>query len=522
MLSAWSTHVGRPIRDAASLRQGLTAGPTLHAAFSATARRFPSAKALTIGGITLTHRELDEGSARIAAILGAWGITAGTRITMVADSDMSVVTAYLGALRVGAIVTFTHPSYTAPELAHVLSESGADVALATGNSLVRLLEAGSVCRVLGLAESDRASGTDLLFDKGPSGRPPEAADGDSIAILALTSGTTGEPKRVPLSHRNLLSSIRGVLWAWRWRANDRLVHSLPIGHQHGLGAIHAALLTGSHASILPAFDPFGLLDALDEHQASVLFAVPAIYERLLAEAPEKIGSLRRLRLMTSGSAPLPSELATRIEAATGQLPVERYGLTETGLNVSNPHDGPRIPGTVGLALPGVELAVVGEDGVRLAPGETGEVLLRGPQVFNGYPGRDDRNESFIEGWFRTGDLGMIDDGTGHLRLMGRSKELIITGGMNVFPREVERALLAVPGVIDAAVIGVPSRSWGEAVTAFVVTAGVSADDVASAISNRLAPFKRPKQVIQVGSIPRTEMGKLKADTLATSPQIKPT
>jgi malonyl-CoA/methylmalonyl-CoA synthetase len=178
--------------------------------------------------------------------------------------------------------------------------------------------------------------------------------------------------------------------------------------------------------------------------------------------------------------------------------------------------------TVGLALPGVELAIVREDGVRLAPGETGEVLLRGPQVFNGYPGREDRSESFIEGWFRTGDLGMIDEGTGHLRLNGRSKELIITGGMNVFPREVERALLAVPGVIDAAVIGVPSRSWGEAVTAFVVTAGVSADEVASAISSRLASFKRPKQVIQVGSIPRTEMGKLKADLLATSPQIRPT
>lgn len=522
ILAAWSTHIGRQIRDASALRRDLTAGPTLHGAFSATARRFPDAKALTIDGTTLTHHEVEKESARVAALLTIWGIHPGTRMTMVADSDISVVTAYLGALRVGAVVTFAHASYTVPELARVLAVSNADVAMATGDSLVRLVEAAPDCRVIGLEASDRSLVTDLLADKEPSSQAPVVTDGDSTAILAMTSGTTGEPKLVPLSHRNLLSSIRGVTWAWRWSSNDRLVHSLPIGHQHGLGAIHAALLTGSHAIILPRFDPIGLINAVHEHEASALFAVPAIYERLLAEAPNGMESLSRLRLMTSGSAPLPTDLADRIEAVTGQLPVERYGLTESGLDVSNPYDGPRIPGTVGLALPGVELAVVDNDGQRDTPGGTGEVVLRGPQVFNGYLDREKAHSAFIGDWFRTGDIGTIDETTGHLRLIGRSKDLIITGGMNVYPREVEAALLAVPGVIDAAVIGIRSRSWGEAVTAFVVTAGVSVDDIASAINIRLAPFKRPKQIIQVGSIPRTEMGKLRGDLLASSPQIRST
>ena len=520
MLAAWSTHVGRPILDPVLLRNELTAGPTLNAAFSATARRFPDAKALTIDGTTLTHHEVDEESARVAALLATRGIGSGAGVTVLAQTDMSVVTAYLGALRLGAVVTFAHPSYTARELAGLLAASRSDVVLGTGDSLVRVVEASPDAGVIGLKESDRHAVSDLLFDKDPAQPPPDVSDGSSTAILALTSGTTGEPKPVPLSHRNLLSSIRGVIWAWRWKSDDRLIHSLPIGHQHGLGAIHIALLTGSHALILPRFDQGRFFGAVRTHNPTVLFAVPAIYERLLAAVPDEMEALRRLRLMTSGSAPLPADLAFRIETAAGQLPLERYGLTESGLDVSNPYEGPRIPGTVGLALPGVELAIVDGGGEEVGAGETGEVLFRGPQVFNGYADRDDPRTAFIGDWFRTGDLGTLDEATGHLRLMGRSKELIITGGVNVYPREIEAALLEVPGVTDAAVIGVPSLKWGEAVTAFVVAAGVSADEIASAISIRLAPFKRPKQIVRVGSIPRTELGKLRVDLLASSPEIR--
>jgi malonyl-CoA/methylmalonyl-CoA synthetase len=197
--------------------------------------------------------------------------------------------------------------------------------------------------------------------------------------------------------------------------------------------------------------------------------------------------------------------------------VERYGLTETGLDVSNPYEGPRIAGTVGIALPGIELAVVDGAGEVLGPEEPGEVLMRGPQVFDGYAGRG--REGFIGDWFRTGDIGMVEVGSGNLRLVGRSKEVIITGGVNVYPREVETALLAVNGVVDAAVIGVPSDRWGEAVTAFVVASGVSTEQVRSEVASVLAPFKRPKQIIALESIPRTEVGKVRRDLLATSPEI---
>jgi malonyl-CoA/methylmalonyl-CoA synthetase len=521
-LAAWSTHLGRTVSDPAALRIELGAGATLPRAFAATARRFTHAKALTVGGVTLSHGQVDDESVRLSAILGAWGVRRGSRILLVAEPVMPVVICYLAALRAGAIVTLTHPSYTSLELSRMITASGADLAVATGDALGRLVEATPDGQVLGVEESDRDKSVNLLYDLAPQMVPEIDDDATSTAILASTSGTTGSPKLVPLSNRNLLSSIRGVLWAWRWRPDDRLVHCLPIAHQHGLGAIHAALLTGSHTIILPRFEPAALLDVIAAEEATVLFAVPAIYDRLLTDDMERLRSLAGLRLMTSGSAPLPSEHAIRIEALTGQLPVERYGLTETGLDSSNPYEGPRIPGTVGLPLPGVELAVVDPTGTAVASDEAGEVVLRGPQVFSGYWGEEPDSPDFMHGWFRTGDMGVIDPDSGHLRLVGRTKELIITGGMNVFPREVEAALLTIPGVIDVAVIGVPSRRWGEAVTAFVVATGVSIDEIARSISDQLAPYKRPKQIIEVDSIPRTEIGKLKRDVLAASHSIRDT
>jgi malonyl-CoA/methylmalonyl-CoA synthetase len=514
MLAAWSKHVGGPVNDLKALHQRLTRGPTLPAAFSAASRLHRTAAALTLGNTTLTHGEVEEESARVAGILAASGVGPGTRLTLLAEPEMSVVLTYLAALRSGAVVTLAHPSYTPVEIARMLSASGAELAAGTGESLRRLVESDPDLPVLGLVPADREATAEILVDRGPVRDPKPRGDRDSTAILAFTSGTTGEPKLVPLSHRNLLASIRGVMLAWRWGPDDRLVHCLPIAHQHGLGAIHIALLTGSHAVILPRFEPSALIEAVRDEKATALFAVPPMYDRLLSEVPSKVASLSRLRLMTSGSSPLPAELARRIEHAVGKLPVERYGLTETGLNVSNPFEGPRITGTVGIPLPGVELAVVDEAGEVLGPGETGEVLLRGPQVFDGYAGGG--REGFIGDWFRTGDIGRVETESGHLRLVGRSKEVIITGGVNVYPREVEAALLTVSGVVDVAVVGIPSRRWGEAVTAFVVVSGISTEEIESRVAAVLAPFKRPKQIIAVESIPRTEVGKVRRDLLAAS------
>jgi malonyl-CoA/methylmalonyl-CoA synthetase len=518
MLAAWSKHAGRRVDDPKPLHRELTRGGTLSKCFSVVSRRHRTAPALTLGDTTLTHGDVEDESARIAGIMAAWGVGPGSRLTLLAEPVMSVVLTYLAALRAGAVVTLAHPSYTSFEISRILSASGAELAVGTGESLRRLVECDPDLPILGLAPTDREDTTEILADKPPSSGLQLRGDGDSTAILAFTSGTTGEPKPVPLSHRSLLASIRGVLMAWRWRPDDRLVHCLPIAHQHGLGAVHIALLTGSHAVILPRFDPPGLIQALHDAEATALFAVPAIYDRLLTEIPRKAASLSRLRLMTSGSAPLPAELGQRIEHAVGQLPVERYGLTETGLDVSNPLEGPRIAGTVGIALPGVEVAVVDGAGEVLGPGEFGEVLLRGPQVFDGYAGGG--REGFVGDWFRTGDIGTVEEESGHLRLVGRSKEVIISGGVNVYPREVESALLALTEVLDAAVIGVPSRRWGEAVIAFVVASGISTEEIGSRVALVLAPFKRPKQIIAVESIPRNEVGKVRRDLLVASTAIE--
>lgn len=515
-LEAWSIHLGYQVRDHIRLREELAAGPTLPAAFSAVARRHPDEPALTIEDVTLTHGQIETEAAHAAAALRRMGARSGSRLVIVADTDMSVITAYLGALRLGATVTFAHHSSTAAELTDLITAADADLTLATGVSLDRLVEAPTGVPAIGLKAPDRSSVASVLGDGETDERPGPmrpSADPDSIALLAFTSGSTGKPKPVPLSHRNLLSSIRGAMAAWRWSTSDRLVHSLPIGHQHGLGGIHTALLSGSHTIIVPRFDPERLLATVASRNATVLFSVPPIYQRLLSVAPDKMHRLAGLRLMTSGSAPLPPDVALRVEELTGQLPLERYGSTEAGLDVSNPYAGVRIPGTVGLPLPGVELALVDSAGRVVDQGDTGEVVLRGPQVFRGYGGEGD--PPFVHGWFRTGDLGTIDTETGHLRIVGRTKEVIITGGMNVYPAEIECALREVTGVIDAAVIGRPSERWGEAVMAFVVMSTGTTAGVAAALESKLAPFKRPKAIIAVDAIPRTSMGKVQRETLAS-------
>jgi malonyl-CoA/methylmalonyl-CoA synthetase len=484
--------------------------------------RCSDSPALTIDGDTVTHGQVERETVRVAAALRRMKVGRGTRVAIVADPDLSVVVGYLAALRVGAIVTLPHPSYTVSELADLLTASSAELALATGDSLGKVVELSTDISTVGLKGLDRAIAGRVLDDGHASdGAAVEPALGpDSPAIQAFTSGSTGEPKPVRLSHRNLLTSIRGAMGAWRWSAADRLVHCLPIAHQHGLGAIHAALLSGSHAVILPRFDPERLISVADREQASVLFSVPAIYDRLLMEVPDLLDRLRGLRLMTSGSAPLAPETASRIQEATGQIPLERYGSTEAGLDVSNPYEGPRIPGTVGIALPGVEVAIFDPEGETIADGGTGEVVLRGPQVFRGY-GTDEDRDAFVRGWFRTRDFGTIDQETGHLRLVGRTKDVIISGGLNVYPLEIEKVLREIPGVVDAAVIGVQSKRWGEAVTAFVVRAQGATQDLDETLQSRLAPHKRPKQIIEVDEIPRTEVGKLRRDELEKSIALRP-
>ena len=319
-------------------------------------------------------------------------------------------------------------------------------------------------------------------------------------MIMYTSGTTGVPKGAVLSHGNLLAGAEALLLAWRWSDRDRLVLALPLFHAHGLCVgLHGTLLAGASAVLLPRFTPDAVLDAARDQRATLFFGVPTMYHRILESA--RAGELGRLRLCVSGSAPLPADLHARLAEAAGQLVLERYGMTETLMIASNPYDGERRAGSVGLPLPGVDVILSGDDN---------EILVRGPNVFGGYWGRPDETAAAFAGsWFRTGDLGAWDP-DGYLRILGRSKELIISGGYNVYPLEVEDVLLAHPGVAEAAVVGTPSEEWGESVVAYVVTdaCAPSAEDLLRFAAERLAPYKRPRTIRFVDSLPRNALGKV--------------
>ena len=330
------------------------------------------------------------------------------------------------------------------------------------------------------------------------------------ALLAYTSGTTGRPKGVPLTHRQLAVSIRAALAAWRWTARDVLVHALPLFHQHGLGGVHATLVAGSTAHIRSRPGAAGLIGTVRAASGTVLFGVPASYQALLDEAGGE-PLLSGLRLAVCGSAPLSPALAARLPGLLGQLPLVRYGSTESGLDVSNPLGAARA-GPSACRCPGCG-AGSGRRPVRLGPGTEGEIQLRGPQVFGGYWADPAATAAAFtaDGWFRTGDIGAVEEASGHLVIRGRSKELIISGGLNVYPREVEVALESHPAVAAAAVAALPHRRWGEQVTAWVVLRPgreFSEPDLIAHARTRLAGYKCPKQVFQLAELPRNQLGKL--------------
>jgi malonyl-CoA/methylmalonyl-CoA synthetase len=523
-LVAWQRHLGGPV-DADALLHGLTEGG-LAQAFSATATRHAGRPALLLPRAPgadsewISHGELDARAARTAGWLSDQGLRPGERVVLCGPNSLPLVIGYLSILRAGGVAVLASPASTGSELAHLVRDSGADRALCSHE-----------------ARDALTSLVDMVVDLDgplPHSAPmaPGPATPDAPALLAYTSGTTGIPKGVTLTHANLLASIRAAMLAWRWHADDVLVHALPLSHQHGLGGVHATLLAGSRAVILPRFDSAQLARAAVMYQASVLFAVPTMYERIVAD-PATVATLRdlRLRLTISGSAPLLPELAERVRTALGEIPLERYGSTEAGLAVSNPIEGPRLPGNVGLPLPGFEMRVAGKTGDPVPDGADGEILLRGPQVFGRYWNRPEATaEAFHPGgWFRTGDMGRIDPGTGYLRITGRLKELIISGGLNIYPGEVERALEKHPSVDQAAVAGLPSDTWGEQVTAWVVlNTGARLDEKALIAHCRslLATYKCPKQVFAVAALPRNAMGKIIRHALAQpepptrSPQLR--
>lgn len=518
-LHAWAGHLNLAPSDLdpEALRHSLTRG-TIPGVLAQAAIRRPSA-ILRIDEQSLSHAGLYALAARHASVLADRGVSRGSRVVISARSSLSLVVCYLATLHLGAIAVLVNPAYTTAELQAVRDRSAAALMILDDgrqqnepNSDPHLNpQRAARVPVLGIGDvAEEALRADA--------HPPADLASEDLALLAFTSGTTGSPKAVPLTHGQLLASIRSAMWAWRWDRTDTLVHALPLFHQHGLSGVHASLLAGSNATILSTFDPAELLTTIVREGATVLFGIPSIHQRLVALDPAQLAALGGLRLITSGSAPLSAALAEKFHRQAGVQPLERYGLTETGLNVSNPYEGERVAGTVGYPLPGTEVALTSPEGEEVETENEGEIVLRGPQVFDGY--LDDPEATAAAfwpgGWFRTGDLGRWD-AQGRLIITGRLKDLIITGGMNVIPQEVEEVVERFPAVREAAVAGLPSERWGEEVAVWVVAedgAGVPADEVIAHCRGNLAAYKCPKQVFYVDSLPRNAMGKISRSELA--------
>ena len=511
-VAAWERHSGGPV-DPDDLRATLAAG-SLPQVFHQTAVEAGDRPAVCVDGESASYRELDDSAGRIAAWLRERGIGLGERVLLCGPNSLGFVVAYVGTLRAGCVVVLAGSGLTERELEHMVRHSGAAAGFAAGDAHGRL---SAVATRTGLdpviALDLDVSPTLAEVSAGPATLAPAELDPNDVAVIAYTSGTTGAPKGAALSHANVLSSLRGIMIAWRWSRDDVLVHALPMSHQHGMAGLQVTLLAGSRAVIHRALDPKALCTAIERERATVLFSVPAVYERLLSWGEATQAQFSSLRLATSGSAPLGPELWERTAGLIGREPVERYGTTESGLDVSNPYEGPRKPGAVGVPLPGVEMHVVDAEGKVVDTGTDGEVVVRGPQVLAGYWADQQASPEsfFVGGWFRTGDIGRIDPADGYLSITGRIKDLIISGGMNVYPREVELVLEQHPTVQRAAVVGVPSKRWGEQVVAFVVpTEGpVRSEEIREYARGMLAPYKSPKAVLEADELPFDGFGKLR-------------
>ena len=478
----------------------------------------------------VTGAQLLERAQEVARRLASVGIVAGDRVLMSGPSSTRLVAAHAALLGIGAVVVPLNGAYRADEVRNVVTDCRPAAALiedvgspgeweqwitsANPAVLTDRFDAAGLGDIggEGSAAVDLAAGNLYLAEQARLRSSTEPA------LIGYTSGTTGRPKGAVLSHANLLASVRALELAWRWTSDDVLVLALPLFHMHGLGVgLHGTVTVGARAVLLPTFDPDDVFDAIAEHRATMFFGVPTMYSRLVASP--RAAELSALRLCVSGSAPMPAELHDAVREASDQHVIERYGMTETVMLVSNPHDEPRRAGTVGFPLPGVEVrldaldASDGEPDPMAGAGAT-EILVRGPNVFSGYwerPG--DNAASFDDGWFRTGDLGVWDDG--HLRIVGRAKELIICGGFNVYPREVEEAIASHPEVIECAVGGERDPEWGEVVVAYVVAdRDFDDDELKDYVGERLAYYKRPRRTYRISALPRNALGKLLRHELA--------
>lgn len=489
---------------------------------AANCQRLPNKVAIElIGAPPVTYGQLEATVQQTMRFLQQNGVATGDRVALQLPKCLPFVYLHLAIMRLGAVSLPLNPNYPPRELAYFLQDAEASLFVAHEDNRETVeglrSELPALQTVFYLEGDGEASLRMLLAQSNGSAAtplPPIPDDAGLTALMIYTSGTTGRPKGAMITHGNLTANIEALHSAWGWQEEDVLLHVLPIFHVHGLVvALHGALHAGATALLLPKFDAVQTLSTLVERGCTVFMAVPTIH-RLLVEAPDAAAyDLSHMRLLTSGSDRLPDDLFAAFRDTFGHTLLERYGMTETGMNLSNPLEGERRVGSVGMPLPGVEVRIVEpESGAEVAHGEVGELQIRGAHVCKGYWRQPEKTaEAFTaDGWLKTGDLGMQEP-DGYITLKGRSKDLIISGGLNVYPPEVELVLADHPAVAASAVIGCPDARWGERVTAVIVPAqGQQVEDEAiiAFCRERLAAYKAPKEVLFVEAMPRNALGKI--------------
>ncbi|WP_374668289.1 malonyl-CoA synthase [Ramlibacter sp.] len=475
----------------------------------------------TDDGLAYSWRDLDRATAMLANLLGSLGLAEGARVAVQVEKSVEAMLLYLATLRAGYVFLPLNTAYQQAEIAYFIENAEPAVVVTTPKNfgwVSRIAFQAGTRHVFTLGD-DR---TGTLLDRAShcSDQQQPAVKGiDDLAAILYTSGTTGRSKGAMLSHGNLLSNARVLKDYWGWVPGDVLIHALPIFHVHGLFvALHGALLNGSQMLWLNKFDPRKVIERLP--RATVFMGVPTLYTRMLAEPALTREAASHMRLFISGSAPLLIETFNDWQARTGHTILERYGMSETIMLTSNPYraqDGERRGGTVGFPLPGVGVRVRDDAGQPVPTGEIGGIQVSGPNVFKGYWRMPEKTkEEFTEdGWFKTGDVGRIDE-RGYVTIVGRSKDLIISGGYNVYPAEIEGFINEMPGVAESALVGVPHPDFGEVGVAVVIPkpgAQLDGEALIATLKTQLANFKIPKKCFVVAELPRNTMGKVQKNLL---------
>ncbi|MEK6983275.1 MAG: long-chain-fatty-acid--CoA ligase [Nanoarchaeota archaeon] len=485
--------------------------------FKQTAQKLPDKVAIEFEEQRVTFNEIDSQANKVANAFRSLGISKGDRAAMFMPNSLELVYSLVGNFKNGSIVVPMNINFKEQEIHHILHDSGAKAIITDAerlpivkNVLSKLPELKQIILVDG-NEKDALNFNELV-KKADDKEPNVTIRDEDYSIIFYTSGTTGKPKGAALSQTNITSNLKALEQAWKWTKDDVFLLTLPLYHIHGIGvALCGSLYVGNFTILKKKFAAEEVLETIHKRKSTLFMGVPTMYFKLIEVDGLEKYDISSMRLFVSGSAALSRDLFYKLKKSFGHKVLERAGMSETMMNFSNPYDGERIPGSVGPCLPGVKVRITDKNYNDVAFNTEGEILLKGPNVFSGYWNKPNYNKHcFKDGWFITGDVGKIDE-NGYVYIIGRSKDVIISGGINIYPREIEDVIESMPQVKECAVIGVPDKEFGESVKAFVVLNGgskISEDDIINYCKEKLASFKKPKFVEFLDVLPKNTMGKI--------------